>query len=171
MTSSGRPHPFLPHEYTPEEKRIKRKIKFLRILLVLLVPLLAFSVSGAVYTLVSNHSHVSFSFNTGTPVFASITPGSTSLTVVNFTVNAFSTLGNTVNNLFVNITIDNHPPSQNSTSFKLNGVPALNQTNPQWIVDGPFSLAPNQSIGFSETFTYSGIIGFYDIDASILQLS
>jgi len=171
MTNSGRPHPFAQQKESFEEKRIRKKIKFLRILLVLFVFVFAYGVSGAVYTLMSNHAHVSFSFDTGKPIFAVIIPGATNVSAVNFTVRVMNTNSAVMQNLFINITIDQHPPNATMTSFQLNGIPAANQFNPQWIANGPFSLDPNKPLDFSMIFGYSGLFGYYDIDASILQLS
>lgn len=146
---------------------LNHKIRILQVLLICSVTLFAASVSGLVYVLVSNHAKVSFSFNGGSPIQVQLIPGTTNITAANFTVKALSTSSTIMNNLWINVTIDSHPNST-GTSFRLNGVIALNQQNPQWIMD-PFSLNPNQAQSFNFTFTYSGVFGFYDIDTTVLQ--
>lgn len=148
---------------------LETKINICRVALVIGTIIFCYGVSGAIYTLVSNHQHVSFSFNTGPPVLVAIIPGTSNLTAANFTLRVFNTKSSSLSNLFVNITLDSHPNSTGG-GFVLNTVSALNQTNPQWIVDGPFSLGTNQQTSFFFTFRYSGIFGFYDIDASVVQL-
>jgi len=147
-----------------EETPPKRKIRILQVILVLSLIMMAYAVSGAVYTLVSNHSHSSFSVDLGQPVFTTVIPGGTDLTVANFTVRAFNTRSSLLSNLFVNITLDNHP----NGTFTLNGIGSPNY---QWIMDGPFSLNSNEAMLFQFSLNYHSTFGFYDIDASVVQLS
>jgi hypothetical protein len=145
------------------------KIRLLQALLLVGIASFSFGVSGAIYTLISNHAKISFSFNAGLPVTLLLTGSSSNLTDANFTLKALNTGSSQLNNLFVNVSIDEHPNSTGQ-SFALNKVIALSQTNPQWITDGPFSLNSNEAKSFSFDFNFSGVFGFYDIDATILRL-
>ncbi len=151
---------------TVEEKPNKRKIRILQVVLILSTIIFTYGVGGAVYSLISNHSHASFSVDLGKPVFSTIIPGSTNRTEANFTVRVLNTGPSTLSNLFVNVTLDQHP----NGTFTLNNQ-APNGGDTQWILDGPFSLAPNQAMLFSFTLNDSGTFGYYDIDASVVQLS
>ncbi len=143
---------------------INRKIRLLRVALIVSTVLLVYGLAGAAYTLMSNHSHVSFSFDLGKPVFTSIIPGATDKTTVNFTVRALNTNPSSLSNLFVNVTLDQHP----NGTFTLNGL-APNGGDTQWLLDGPFTLGTNQAMLFSFTLNYGGSFGYYDIDATVVQ--
>jgi len=146
------------------EKRLKRRIRLLKIGLILSTVLLVYGAAGATYTLMSNHSHASFSFDLGKPVLTTIMPGSTNSTTVSFTVRALNTGASSIANLFVNVTLDEHPDG----TFTLNGL-VPNGGDTQWIVDGPFTLGSNQAMLFSFTLNYGGSFGYYDIDATVVQ--
>ncbi len=149
-----------------DEKPNKKKIRILQVLLIVSSLMFTYGVAGVAYTLMSNHSHASFSVDLGKPVFTTIIPGSTNRTVANFTVRALNTGQSTLSNLFVNVTLDQHP----NGTFTLNSQ-APNGGDTQWILEGPFSLAANQAILFRFTLNDSGTFGYYDIDASVVQLS
>ena len=149
--------------------KLNKKVLLLKSILFVSIALFSYGVAGVTYTLISNHSHSSFSWSIGTTVVLLTIPGTTNASDVNFTLKALNTGSTQLNNLWVNVTIDEHPNSTGQ-SFILNNVIALNQTNPQWIVDGPFSLGSNEAKSFSFDFRFSGVFGFYDIDATILRL-